>query len=667
MTVVQTTIKNLTSAALVNDRLASGDQVVLWRLASTGELFIRLSTGVDVPIVVSGGIIIKGSLALPANYPAATIGDAFIAANDGQIGGGAGPEVEKGELILCINTTAGGDEAAAGADYIISQINFDFANVDITGGTITGISLMRAVAYRALDEATSIALLTDDRTVAGADAADAAVISGKGGDDGAAGGAGGSSATEGGSGGDTVDAASLGGDGGTGSIIGGDGGDGGGAGSTGGDGGNVSMLPGDGGAGANPGKGGFSRTARIVMIGTRAGIVAKAGGGQDISVALIHTTNLVETVANDGDSVTLPEALIIGNLASPDLETGMEMIISNESSAVLNKSLDIFPFTGEEINGGGANNPIVLPRGTFVKLHCFEDGKWEFVSINPISVKFFGGTITGLTELRSVSLQALTEADSLLVGTENRTVAGAEGGIFLILTGRGGDDVDAGGDGGLYNVGLGDGGDATDPGSVGGKGGSSEFQAGSGGSGVLTGGKGGLLSFQGKDGGDSTGAGGSGGDGGATTLLSGNGGDDTEGGSGVGGNGGDVELIPGVAGAGDTPGKDGFIKSEGLEKHKTATALVANPGGGQANGLLLEATNNKADIVATAGDSFKLPEAEVGMEIVFQNSAAVNSADLFPADGDEIDGAGVNNPLAVAKGTFVRIVSYVDGEWELNS
>lgn len=64
------------------------------------------------------------------NYPAAIAGDAYqIATNPltptSRIGGVAGAIVENKDFLLCLVDTAGGDEAAAGADFEILQGNVD--------------------------------------------------------------------------------------------------------------------------------------------------------------------------------------------------------------------------------------------------------------------------------------------------------------------------------------------------------------------------------------------------------------------------------------------------------------------------------------------------------------------------------------------------------------
>lgn len=64
------------------------------------------------------------------NYPAANAGDIYIFISAGTIG--APPvEVEAGEMLLCVTNTAGG--AGAGADFVIYQINIQYATTVVAG------------------------------------------------------------------------------------------------------------------------------------------------------------------------------------------------------------------------------------------------------------------------------------------------------------------------------------------------------------------------------------------------------------------------------------------------------------------------------------------------------------------------------------------------------
>ncbi len=396
MTVVQTTIKNLTSAAQVNDKLAAGDQVVLWRLASTGELFVRLDTGVDEAITFPGALTLVGGLTPPVAYPAAVVGQSWFFTAAGQIGDPGGVTVEEGELLICITDSAGGDQAAAGSQFIVQQVNLlqatetqegfsrfsTFAELIAGASTILGVNPknlvdwltvvgstvpIKAIAFTPEDETKQAFLSAIDRTVAGATGQDSGAQGAKGGADPAAGGAGGAGGAAGGDGGATTDAASLGGAGGAGDVRGGAGGAGGGAGSTGGKGGDVLLVPGVGGAGANPGQNGFvNSTAGLEKHKTDGTLIALAGGGQAGATLLNATYNDVVTVAAPNDSVVTVPA-----------EVGItyESIVNSDAA----NTMQVFPDGTDQIDGGGAGVSTPIAPGGFIKIHCFQAGFWKTV------------------------------------------------------------------------------------------------------------------------------------------------------------------------------------------------------------------------------------------------------------------------------------------------
>lgn len=62
------------------------------------------------------------------NYPAASAGDTYRVSVAGKIGGGSGPNVEVGDLLLCLtDSTSAGTHASVGANWNIAQANIDGA------------------------------------------------------------------------------------------------------------------------------------------------------------------------------------------------------------------------------------------------------------------------------------------------------------------------------------------------------------------------------------------------------------------------------------------------------------------------------------------------------------------------------------------------------------
>ncbi len=129
---VQTVIKNLLSAALVNDLLSSGDEVVLWRDSVTGFMWIRLDNGTDVPIGFSGQTVLVGGLNPAGNidYPVATKGQWWFFTADGSIGAPA-INVNEGDTLTAIADSAGG--AGAVADFVLGEHNILQASEVVVG------------------------------------------------------------------------------------------------------------------------------------------------------------------------------------------------------------------------------------------------------------------------------------------------------------------------------------------------------------------------------------------------------------------------------------------------------------------------------------------------------------------------------------------------------
>lgn len=75
--------------------------------------------------LVSRAMHFKGSINASANpnYPAATIGDAYVISNAGNIGGAIGPSVDVGDMIVATATNAGGTQASVGASWDIIEHN----------------------------------------------------------------------------------------------------------------------------------------------------------------------------------------------------------------------------------------------------------------------------------------------------------------------------------------------------------------------------------------------------------------------------------------------------------------------------------------------------------------------------------------------------------------
>lgn len=94
------------------------------------------------------------------------------------------------------------------------------------------------------------------------------------------------------------------------------------------------------------------------------GIVATPGGGQGGAAQLSTVINRVITVATAGDSVKLPVSA-----------GGMQITVSNAGVAALN----VFPSTGDAINGQAVNLSLSVPVAKTAQFSCAVAGQWHAV------------------------------------------------------------------------------------------------------------------------------------------------------------------------------------------------------------------------------------------------------------------------------------------------
>jgi hypothetical protein len=93
-------------------------------------------TYVDGILGANDAMVFKGVIdcSTNPNYPAADAGDTYKVSVAGKIGGASGPNVEVGDTLYCINdSTASGDHATVGANWVILQVNLDGAVIGPSG------------------------------------------------------------------------------------------------------------------------------------------------------------------------------------------------------------------------------------------------------------------------------------------------------------------------------------------------------------------------------------------------------------------------------------------------------------------------------------------------------------------------------------------------------
>lgn len=97
--------------------------------------------------------------------------------------------------------------------------------------------------------------------------------------------------------------------------------------------------------------------------------------------------------------------------------------------------------------------------------------------------------------------------------------------------------------------------------------------------------------------------------------------------------------------------------------HLTQSGLTAHAGGGQALATQITADIAEVATVATGGDSVLLPVAKAGMQIIVINHG-VNSMDVFPSTGEQINEAAADTAKACAADATLLCNCWSDGQWE---
>lgn len=100
----------------------------------------------------------------------------------------------------------------------------------------------------------------------------------------------------------------------------------------------------------------------VILNSSQDGVTAHAGGGQANGVLITANVVNVTTVATAADSLRLPPAI-----------SGVDIVVHN--SAAVN-SMNVFPATGETINGGAANAALAIGAGKSTTFTCLTNGAW---------------------------------------------------------------------------------------------------------------------------------------------------------------------------------------------------------------------------------------------------------------------------------------------------
>ena len=97
-----------------------------------------------------------------------------------------------------------------------------------------------------------------------------------------------------------------------------------------------------------------------------------------------------------------------------------------------------------------------------------------------------------------------------------------------------------------------------------------------------------------------------------------------------------------------------------------ALSITAFAGGGQGSAVALIHSYNVITVVASDGDSVRLPSVfSINSIIYIKNNDSAQAADVFPASGDNL-GAGVDTAVSLAAGESLTFIATVaDSTWTL--
>lgn len=97
--------------------------------ATFGQVNTAIASALTSVAKLKGGI----DASTNPNFPAATVGDFYRITVAGKIGGASGALVQVGDTIECFVTSAAGDYATVGANWVIVQTNTDSATTSVQG------------------------------------------------------------------------------------------------------------------------------------------------------------------------------------------------------------------------------------------------------------------------------------------------------------------------------------------------------------------------------------------------------------------------------------------------------------------------------------------------------------------------------------------------------
>jgi hypothetical protein len=127
--VVENTLNGNQITVVDEDNMAS-DSATAVPTQQSVKAYADSLLGANDAMVFKGGIDASGN----PNYPGADSGHAYKITVAGKIGGASGPNVQVNDTIICtLDSSASGDHATVGANWVILQTNLDAATTSSPG------------------------------------------------------------------------------------------------------------------------------------------------------------------------------------------------------------------------------------------------------------------------------------------------------------------------------------------------------------------------------------------------------------------------------------------------------------------------------------------------------------------------------------------------------
>ena len=93
------------------------------------------------------------------------------------------------------------------------------------------------------------------------------------------------------------------------------------------------------------------------------------------------------------------------------------------------------------------------------------------------------------------------------------------------------------------------------------------------------------------------------------------------------------------------------------------TDAITAAGATQATATEITTAINNVTVVAAAADGVRLPTAQPGVQILVRNSDALDSLNIYPATGSQINALGANAAFSLVAGSTIQLFATTTTQW----